>query len=72
MIRLAFIAASLVLTAGPALAQDNPLREGTYFGSGEGGELTVELKHLDSDVYAIDIEARHRATGAIGRHEKAA
>ena len=55
MIRLAFIAASFVLTAGSALAQDNPLREGTYFGSGEGGELTVELKHLDSDIYAIDI-----------------
>ena len=49
------IAATLALTLVPAFAEDLPVREGTYYGGGEGGELTVKLNHLDGEVYAIDI-----------------
>ncbi|MFK4808601.1 hypothetical protein ACI3KW_00170 [Devosia sp. ZW T5_3] len=31
-------------------------QEGTYFGSGEGGELTVELTHRRDDVFAVKID----------------
>lgn len=31
-------------------------QEGSYFGSGEGGELSVELKHLQDDIFAVSIE----------------
>lgn len=56
MIRLAFLAAALTLSAGAALAEDVAVREGTYFGSGEGGELTVKLNHINADIYGINIE----------------
>lgn len=49
------LAALLALTSATAFAEELPVREGTYYGGGEGGELTVKLKHLDGDVYAIDI-----------------
>ncbi|MET3925474.1 hypothetical protein [Devosia sp. 2618] len=55
MIRLTLLAAALVLSAGSTLAQENPIREGNYYGGGEGGNLTVNLKHIDADIYGISI-----------------
>lgn len=49
------LTAVLVLASTSAFAQEIPVREGTYYGGGEGGNLTVELNRLDGDVYAIDI-----------------
>ena len=31
-------------------------QEGTYFGSGEGGELTAKLTHKQDDIFAVSIE----------------
>lgn len=57
---IALFAASAALFASTAMviAKDKtgtPVREGTYFGSGEG-DLTVNLRHIENDVYAIGIE----------------
>ncbi len=48
---------AIAAMSGPAAAQDGaqPVREGKYYGSGEG-ELTVDLRHIESDIYAISIE----------------
>lgn len=50
MFRLALPLLAIALLATPALAQ-----EGTYFGSGEGGELTAKIKHLKDDAYAVSL-----------------
>jgi hypothetical protein len=50
MLRLALPLLAAVLLAAPALAQ-----EGNYVGSGEGGELTAKIKHIENDVFALSL-----------------
>ena len=50
MFRLALPLLALALLAAPAQAQ-----EGSYFGSGEGGELTAKIKHIENDAYAVSL-----------------
>ncbi|WP_439618891.1 hypothetical protein [Shinella sp.] len=55
MNRSTIIATLVALAALPAFAQDvNPL-EGLWSGKGEG-DLTVDLKHVQDDIYKISIE----------------
>lgn len=57
LIALIVASATLLATTGIVTAKDKaaPVREGTYYGSGEG-DLTVQLKHVENDVFAVDIE----------------
>lgn len=54
MIRLAVLAATLVLTAGSTMAEETAAYSGLYLGSGEG-ELSADLTHIDGDRYDISI-----------------
>lgn len=57
LIALIAASATLLSATGIATAKDkgSPVREGSYYGSGEG-DLTVNLKHIENDVFAITME----------------
>ena len=55
MIRFALAPVLVALCTSTTLAQEPLIREGAYYGSGEG-ELTVNLTHIENDIYAISIE----------------
>lgn len=56
MIRTALALAIAAFLALPAAAQDDvSMIEGLWTGSGEG-ELTVDLSHIDGEIYGISIE----------------
>lgn len=57
MLRSLVVAAALLTIPVAASAQDPLGLEGTYLGSGEG-DLTVELKYLEDDAYAISVETQ--------------
>ena len=50
MFRLALPLLAIALFASSTQAQ-----EGNYFGSGEGGELTAKIKHIENDAYAVSL-----------------
>lgn len=50
------LGAVALIAATSALAVPNLIREGNYHGSGEGGDLSLSLTHVENDVYKISID----------------
>lgn len=49
------VIAWLVLATSVGISQDRLVKEGTYFGGGAGGDVAVDLLHLDDEIYEISI-----------------
>jgi hypothetical protein len=64
MFKYLLLTASLNLAVVPAHAQDPAGVQGIWSGQGEG-DLTVDLKHLQGDIYKISIETTVAMEGEL-------